>query len=232
MRPATSGKRGNATPSTMPVQLVALGKAFGVILKIDQEAQDRASAHAARSRCRAHAPRTVRRSPDGARRAGDFRGASRARGHRRPRRRTRPRHAPAPTEPRRSSTCRNPRRLESRCRSRGGRCSLRAGFGRWRHASPCRQDEAEAWFEFRVPGKPLPKKRAALCRKASRRGRARQRSCVTAAGRRTVKRAPALAVASASTSAGRRFSAQILPPCASTICREIERPRPEFWPKP
>ena len=30
----------------------------------------------------------------------------------------------------------------------------------------------------------------------------------------------------------RRFSARIRPPWASTICLEIDRPRPEFWPKP
>ena len=29
-----------------------------------------------------------------------------------------------------------------------------------------------------------------------------------------------------------RFCAQMRPPWASTICREIERPSPEFWPKP
>ena len=29
-----------------------------------------------------------------------------------------------------------------------------------------------------------------------------------------------------------RFSAQMRPPWASTICLEIDRPRPEFWPKP
>ena len=29
-----------------------------------------------------------------------------------------------------------------------------------------------------------------------------------------------------------RFSARMRPPCASTIWREIERPRPEFWPNP
>ena len=32
--------------------------------------------------------------------------------------------------------------------------------------------------------------------------------------------------------AAMRFSAQMRPRCASTICLEIERPRPEFWPKP
>src|SRR5471030_2897064 len=29
-----------------------------------------------------------------------------------------------------------------------------------------------------------------------------------------------------------RFSAQIRPPWASIICREIDKPRPEFWPNP
>src|SRR5579871_2634701 len=51
-------------------------------------------------------------------------------------------------------------------------------------------------------------------------------------GSRTTKRAPAT-VASPSAPAGpTRFSAQIRPPWASTICLEIERPSPEFCPKP
>ena len=51
------------------------------------------------------------------------------------------------------------------------------------------------------------------------------------AGRRTMKRAPVTwGVPSGSVTV--RFSAQMRPPWASTICREMERPRPEFWPKP
>ena len=55
-----------------------------------------------------------------------------------------------------------------------------------------------------------------------------------AAGRpRTTKRAPSRAPAPRPRRAGpSRFSAQIRPRCASTICREIDRPSPEFWPKP
>lgn len=49
-------------------------------------------------------------------------------------------------------------------------------------------------------------------------------------GRPTTNRAPS---GSDVTSAcvGRMFSAQITPPCASTICFEIARPRPEWLPK-
>jgi hypothetical protein len=51
-----------------------------------------------------------------------------------------------------------------------------------------------------------------------------------AAGSRTVKRAPRTsALPSLVLCTGDiRFSAQIAPPCASTICLEIESPRPEF----
>src|SRR5450830_81435 len=51
-------------------------------------------------------------------------------------------------------------------------------------------------------------------------------------GNRTTKRAPAtVAIPSASDGPG-RFSAQMRPRCASMICFEIDRPNPEFWPKP
>lgn len=46
-------------------------------------------------------------------------------------------------------------------------------------------------------------------------------------GRETTNRAPAT-----DPSALCRFSARMLPRCASTICCEIESPSPEFWPKP
>lgn len=49
-------------------------------------------------------------------------------------------------------------------------------------------------------------------------------------GRPTTKRAPS-GSDPASAWVGRMFSAQITPPCASTICFEIERPRPELLPK-
>ncbi len=53
------------------------------------------------------------------------------------------------------------------------------------------------------------------------------------AGRRTVKRAPSTNGAAPSwVGTPSRFSARILPPCASMICLEIDRPRPEFCPKP
>lgn len=65
--------------------------------------------------------------------------------------------------------------------------------------------------------------------RVARRSGARQR---LTAGRRTMNRAPRT-VGSPSSSAGPgRFSALIVPRWAWTICREIERPRPEFWPKP
>ena len=49
-------------------------------------------------------------------------------------------------------------------------------------------------------------------------------------GRPTTKRAPSGSDV-ASASVGRIFSAQITPPCASTICLEIASPRPELLPK-
>ena len=52
------------------------------------------------------------------------------------------------------------------------------------------------------------------------------------AGRRTTKRAPSTFGPSGPVATPMRFSARMRPPCASTIWREIERPRPEFWPKP
>ena len=52
------------------------------------------------------------------------------------------------------------------------------------------------------------------------------------AGRRTMKRAPSTRGSSPSPPAAVRFSTQMRPPCASTICLEIDRPSPEFWPKP
>lgn len=56
----------------------------------------------------------------------------------------------------------------------------------------------------------------------------RTRAHAPAAGSVTVNRAPAGAPLAGST----RFSAQITPRCTSTICREIDRPSPEFCPKP
>ena len=52
------------------------------------------------------------------------------------------------------------------------------------------------------------------------------------AGSLTTKRAPATVGRSSDPVGPGRFSAQIRPPCASMICLEIDRPRPEFWPKP
>ena len=52
------------------------------------------------------------------------------------------------------------------------------------------------------------------------------------AGRRTSNRAPITFGASEGSSASTRFSAQMRPWCASTICFEIESPSPELWPNP
>ncbi|TCU65389.1 hypothetical protein EDE08_1133 [Bradyrhizobium sp. R2.2-H] len=52
------------------------------------------------------------------------------------------------------------------------------------------------------------------------------------AGSLTTKRAPATVGAPSASSGPGRFSAQMRPPWASMICLEIDRPRPEFWPKP
>ncbi len=49
-------------------------------------------------------------------------------------------------------------------------------------------------------------------------------------GKPTTKRAPR-GSEFRSAAVGRMFSAQITPPCASTICFEIESPRPELLPK-
>jgi len=48
------------------------------------------------------------------------------------------------------------------------------------------------------------------------------------AGRRTTKRAPAIFGSPPGAGGVTRFSAQMRPPWASTICREIESPSPEF----
>src|SRR5262249_25109301 len=50
---------------------------------------------------------------------------------------------------------------------------------------------------------------------------------VSPAGSESVKRAPIRVPVFGSC----RFSALSEPPCASAICRLIDRPRPEFWPK-
>lgn len=55
----------------------------------------------------------------------------------------------------------------------------------------------------------------------------RRLACQT--GRPTTKRAPSGSEVG-SASVGRMFSAQITPPCASTICLEMARPRPELLP--
>jgi hypothetical protein len=56
--------------------------------------------------------------------------------------------------------------------------------------------------------------------------------CHYGAGRRTMKRAPATVASPCSSGGPGLFSTQIAPPWASTICLEMERPSPEFWPKP
>ena len=84
---------------------------------------------------------------------------------------------------------------------------------------------------------------ATTCRSPTRRGSARRarrrgpRSACTvavahAAGRRTVKRAPStVGGAPGSVRRPRAVLGDDRPRCASTICLEIDRPRPEFWPK-
>src|SRR4051794_9526019 len=52
------------------------------------------------------------------------------------------------------------------------------------------------------------------------------------AGSRTTKRAPATVFSPWALTGPGRFSAQMRPRCASMICFEIDRPNPEFWPKP
>ncbi len=54
----------------------------------------------------------------------------------------------------------------------------------------------------------------------------------TGAGSLTTKRAPATVVSVSTPAGAGRFSAQMRPPCASMICFEIDRPKPEFCPKP
>ena len=54
-----------------------------------------------------------------------------------------------------------------------------------------------------------------------------RRAHASAACRRTTKRAP-ITFGSTSADEATRFSARMLPPCASTICLEIDRPSPEF----
>lgn len=54
--------------------------------------------------------------------------------------------------------------------------------------------------------------------------------CSGHTGKPTTKRAPR-GSEFRSAAVGRMFSAQITPPCASTICFEIESPRPELLPK-
>ena len=52
------------------------------------------------------------------------------------------------------------------------------------------------------------------------------------AGSRTVNLAPMRFGSPSSSRPAVRFSATMVPRCASTIWREMERPSPEFWPKP
>src|SRR5262249_44376050 len=52
------------------------------------------------------------------------------------------------------------------------------------------------------------------------------------AGRRTMKRAPRTVGSPSASPISTRFSAHRRPPCASTICSEIDSPSPEFWPNP
>ena len=74
-------------------------------------------------------------------------------------------------------------------------------------------------------------------RRRRRRSRARlatlaSRLLASAPARRTMKRAPRRRRLAVSSGGPGRFSARIVPRWASMICREIDSPRPEFWPKP
>ncbi len=91
------------------------------------------------------------------------------------------------------------------------------------------QDEIEGETRLAGTGWPADQDRAIA---DLHRGGMHGRICAHGSGSRTTKRAP-VTVGSPSASFGPgRFSAQMRPPCASMICLEIDRPRPEFWPKP
>src|SRR5690606_21097422 len=57
-------------------------------------------------------------------------------------------------------------------------------------------------------------------------GRGRTQRLDHFAGSRTMKRAPSTLGSSPGAAGALRFSAQMVPPCASTICLEIDRPSP------
>src|ERR1700722_5779006 len=96
-----------------------------------------------------------------------------------------------------------------------------------------RFDEIERQSRFARPGRPADQDRA----RADEHGRGMNRRSMDGrcghymAGRRTMKRAPSTLRSPRGSllwpGVPRRFSTQIVPPCASTICLEIERPSPE-----
>ena len=101
----------------------------------------------------------------------------------------------------------------------------------------------EAPDEARLDKKPVGKGRLAAARRAAdqdatlvdddaARMQARSAQSQPIGLSRTVKRAPRRRGSPSAPTGPGRFSARIVPLCASTICREIESPSPEFWPKP
>src|SRR6202051_336129 len=93
------------------------------------------------------------------------------------------------------------------------------------------QDEIERQPRFAGAGRPADQHRAI----SDQHGRcvdARACGVRHGTGSLTTKRAPAIVASPSALSGPARFSAQMRPPWASTICFEIERPSPEFWPNP
>ena len=99
------------------------------------------------------------------------------------------------------------------------------------------QDEIEGKAGFAGPGGPANKYGAFADQHSGGVNAGARGTCIGwvaghQVGSRTVKRAPATVGEPSSAGGPARFSAQIRPPWASTICFEIERPSPEFCPKP
>ena len=125
-----------------------------------------------------------------------------------------------------------PRRTPDRRRRAAARCSPSRGQSARKRSA--RSD---------LPAPEPPRRRAARWPSAthvpctsSRFSLTHASGCPYAAGSRITKRAPPLFLSPASplprpSPAGGRFSAHSRPPCATTICREMLSPSPEFWPK-
>ena len=100
--------------------------------------------------------------------------------------------------------------------------------GRMEQANAARVDQADerrrATGDDLLASTPRPSKATVVACKRSGAVMAQAQT-----GRPTMKRAPKGSDV-ASAWVGRMFSAQITPPCASTICLEIDSPRPELLP--